>query len=72
MRDVVDVGHGAHVDPGLRHGHHDIGEAKAKPLDQHHALLGVGNHLAHQVFAGDAEMHGAGRELRLVISDADR
>ena len=58
--DVVDVGHGAHVDPGLRHRDHDIGKAKAEALDQHHALVGVGDHLAHQILAGDAEMHGAG------------
>ena len=62
--DVVDVGHGAHVDPGLRHRDHDIGEAEAEAFDQHHALVGVGDLLAHQVLAGDAEMHGAGRELR--------
>ena len=62
--DVVEVGHGAHVDPGLRHRHHHVGEAEAEPFDQHHFAVGVRDHLAHQVFAGDAEMHGAGRELR--------
>ena len=61
--DVVDVGHGAHVDPGLRHRHHDVGIAEAEALDQHHALVGVRHLLAHQVFAGDAEMDGALREL---------
>ena len=40
-RDVVEIGHAAHVDPGLRHRDHDIGEAEAEPLDQHHALLDV-------------------------------
>ena len=62
--DVVEVGHGAHVDPGLRHRHHDIGKAEAEALDQHHFAVGVGDHLAHQILAGDAEMHGARRELR--------
>ena len=61
--DVVDVGHGAHVDPGLRHRDHHIGVAKAEPFDQHHAGIGIGDHFAHQVLAGDAEMHGAGRQL---------
>ena len=31
----------AHVDPGLRHRDHDIGEAEAEPFDQHDALVGV-------------------------------
>ncbi len=62
--DVVDVGHGAHVDPGLRHRHHDIGKAEAETFDQHHALVGIRDHFAHQILAGDAEMHGAGGELR--------
>src|SRR5437868_14211796 len=32
--------------------------------DLQHALVGIGNALAHEVFAGDAEMHGAARQLR--------
>ena len=63
-RDVVEIGHAAHVDPGLRHRDHDIGEAEAEPLDHHHALLDVGDHLAQQILAGDAEMDGALRQLR--------
>ena len=42
----------------------DGGEAEAEAFDQHHLAVGVGDHLAHQVLAGDAKMHGAGRELR--------
>ena len=57
--DVVEIGHAAHVDPGLRHGDDDIGEAEAEPVDQHHLPVGIGDHLAHQVLAGDAEMHRA-------------
>ena len=62
--DVVEVGHGADVDPGLRHGDHDIGAAKTEIVDQQDALVGIGNAFAHQVFAGDAEMHRAARQLR--------
>ena len=62
--DVVEIGHGADVDPGLRHRDHDIGAAEAEIVDQQHALVGVRNAFAHQVFAGDAEMHHAARELR--------
>ena len=32
--DVVEIGHGAHVDPGLRHGDDDIGEAEAELVDE--------------------------------------
>ena len=61
-RDVVEIGHAAHVDPGLRHRDHDIGEAEAQPLDHHHALVHVGDHLAQQILAGDAEMDRALRQ----------
>ena len=70
--DIVEIGHGAHVDPGLRHRHDDIGVAEAERLEQHDARVGVGDHLAHQVFAGDAEMHGALRQQLPVISEAER
>ena len=53
------IGHGAHVDPGLRHRDDDIGKAEAEAFDQHDALVGVGDHLAHQILAGDAEVDGA-------------
>ncbi len=63
-RDVVEVGHAAHVDPGLRHGDGDIGEAEAELVDEHDLAIGVRNHFPHQILAGDAEMHGALGELR--------
>ena len=62
--DVVEIGHGADVDPGLRDCDHHIGVAKAELVDQKHALVGVGDGLAHQVLAGDAEMNCAARKLR--------
>src|SRR5262249_48200586 len=73
---VVKVGHGAHVDPGLRHGDNNIGKAKSKPGDQDDAVLGLRDHLADQILAGNAEMHGAlaelARDLRCrQISDLD-
>ena len=70
-RDVVEIGHAAHVDPGLRHRDHDIGVAEAEPVDQHDMLVGIGDLLAHQVLAGDAEMHHALRQL-VAISAAER
>jgi hypothetical protein len=42
-RDVVEIGHGADVDPGLRHRDHDIGAAEAETVDQQYALVGIGN-----------------------------
>ncbi len=62
-RDVVEVGHVAHVDPGLGHCDHDIGVAEAEGVDQHHLGIRRRDHLAYEVLAGDAEMHGAGRKL---------
>ncbi len=61
--DVVEIGHGAHIDPGLRHRHHHVGAAKAEAFDQGDALVGIDDALADQVFAGDAEMHGATRQI---------
>ena len=61
--DVVEIGHGADVDPRARHRDHDIGVAEAERIDHQHALVGIDDGLAHQVFAGDAEMHRAAREL---------
>jgi hypothetical protein len=62
--DVVEVGHGTHIDPRLRHRDHHVGEAEAELGEEHHALVRVGHALAHQVLAGDAEMGRALRELR--------
>ena len=61
--DVVEIGHGADIDPGLRHCDHHIGIAEAERVDQQDAPLGVSDALAHQVLAGDAEMRGAARQI---------
>jgi len=63
-RDVVEIGHAAHVDPGLRHGDGNVGKAEAEPVDEQHAPVGIGKELAYQVFAGDAEMQRTLPELR--------
>ena len=62
--DVVEIGHGPHVDPGLRHGHHDIGVAEAQRRQHLHGRVGIRDLLAHEVLAGDAEMGGTGGQLR--------
>ena len=62
-RDIVEIGHGADIDPGLRHRDHDIGEAEAEAFEQDHTLVGLRNHLAHQILAGDAHMGCALRKL---------
>ena len=74
--DVVEIGHGADVDPGLRHRDHDIGAAETEAVDQQHALVGIRDAFAHQILAGDAHMHRAARELgrdlaRREIGDLD-
>ena len=61
--DVVEIGHRAHVDPGLGRGNHDIGVAEAERTQERKPRLDVGNLLAHQVLAGDAEMDLARGEL---------
>ncbi len=61
--DVVHIGHRAYIDPGLRYCDNNIGEAKAEPLDKHDVPVGFRNHLANEVFAGDAKMNGSRREL---------
>ena len=62
--DVVEIGHAADVDPGLRHRDHHIGTAEAERIDQQNALVGVDDALTYQILAGDAEMHRAARQLR--------
>ena len=37
---------------------------KPRLVDQQNPLVGIGNGFAHQVLAGDAEMHRAARQLR--------
>ena len=61
--DVVEVGHQAYVDPGLRHGDDHVGVSEPELLEEHDACLGVRDHLPHQIFAGDAELRGALRQL---------
>ena len=61
--DVLEIGHRAHVDPGLRRGDDHVGLAEAERRDQLEPGVGVQNLLAHQILAGDAEMGGAGGEL---------
>src|SRR5579862_2699848 len=63
-RDVVEVGHGPDIDPGLRHRDHDVGAAKTEAVDQKHASVGIDDAFAHQILAGDAHVHGAARQLR--------
>ena len=65
-RDIVEIGHAVHVDPGLRHCHGDVGVAETQAVDEHHAPIGVGDLLAHEVLAGEAEMH---RALRQEVDD---
>ena len=62
--DIVEIGHVAHVDPSLRRADHHIGEAEAEPGDEHDARIRLRDHFAHQILAGDAEMHRATRQLR--------
>ena len=63
-RDVVEIGHRAHIDPGARNRDHDIGIAEAERGEQQELAVGVGDGLAQQVLAGDSEMRVAGSELR--------
>ncbi len=62
-RHIIEIGHGAHVDPGLRNRDDNIGEAKSQSCDQNHALFGLRDHFADKILAGDAEMRGALAEL---------
>ena len=61
--DIVEIGHGAHVDPGLRHGDRDIGKTEAERFEQHDLVVRTLD-IADQVLSGDAEMHRATHELR--------
>ena len=60
---VFKVGHGAHVDPGLRHSHNHVGVAKTQRREQRHVVFGIGKAFAHKVLAGDAKVRGAGGKL---------
>lgn len=60
---VAEIGHGHHVDPGLRHRHHHVGEAEAEFGDEMHLGTPVGDVLVDEIEAGDAEMDVAGRHF---------
>ena len=62
-RDLVEIGHGADVDPGLRHCDDDRGLAEAERRQQLDLSSRVGKALADQILAGDAEMGAAAGEL---------
>ena len=62
--DIVEIGHGAHVDPSLRHGDDDVGVAEAQRRQKLHFASASAIVLAHEIFAGHAEMHIAAGELR--------
>ena len=63
-RDIVEIGHRTHVDPGAGHGHHHIGIAEPERCEKSQPALGVRDRLAYQILAGDAEMRASARELR--------
>ena len=63
-RDVLDISHRAHIDPGLRHRDDDIRLAETELVDQHHALVGIREGLADLIFTGDTDVHRAEPELR--------
>ena len=62
-RDVFQIGHIAHVDPGLRRGDDDIGAPEAERRKQQKALVGVGDLFAHEGFARHAQMRGSCGQL---------
>ena len=62
--DVVEIGHGPDIDPGLRYRYHDVGAAKAEASIKRTRLSASAMLLAHEILAGDAEMDRAARQLR--------
>jgi len=60
---VVEVLHGDHVDPRLRHGDDDVAMAEAERQQELGALREVGHRLLDLVAAGDAEVDGPGADL---------
>ena len=40
-RNIVEIGHAAHVDPGLRHSHHHVGVTKAEAVDHDDAPVEI-------------------------------
>ena len=61
--DVVEIGHGVDVEPDVGNGNHDIGAAEAEPCGDLGARLPVGQRLAQQILAGDAEVDAAGAKF---------
>ena len=61
--DILEIRHGAHVDPGARRGDHHIGVTEAEGAQEFELGLDVRDLLAHQILAGDAEMGRARGEL---------
>ena len=61
--DVLQVGHRLDIDPAIRHRDDHVGAAEAERAQELDGAVGVGERLADQVLAGDAEMHAAGLEL---------
>jgi hypothetical protein len=61
-RHIVEIRHAAHVDPGLRHRHDHVGMAEAQIVDEDDVPVGFRDQLAHEIFPGQPEMHGALRE----------
>ena len=75
-RDIVEIRHGADIDPRLRYCDDHIGAAEAEAFNQHHALVRVGYALSDQILAGDTEVNGAPCQLgcdlaRRQIGDLD-
>ena len=53
---VVEVFHRLYIDPGIGHGHDHVGMTEAEAGDRLHHLIGLGDGLADQILAGDAEI----------------
>lgn len=62
-RHVVEVGHAVDIEPHVRHRHNNIGVTEAKPRDDFGTAFPVGQVLAHQILAGDAEVDAAAADL---------
>jgi hypothetical protein len=60
VRHLLQVGHGLHVEPALRHRGDQVGAAEAERAEQQHPAVQVLAALAQQVLAGDAHVDLAG------------
>ena len=63
QRDLVEIGHGAHVDPAVGHGDDDVGAAEAELLQELDAVIGVRHLLADEILAGDADVGATGFQI---------